>query len=54
MQVKDIDVQSEDINWSLCIQATYEIQYGALRRPTHYNSTVDSAKFEVYLPNANK
>ncbi|ORY96481.1 glycosyl hydrolases family 38 N-terminal domain-domain-containing protein [Syncephalastrum racemosum] len=27
--------------------ATYEIQYGALRRPTHYNSTVDSAKFEV-------
>ncbi|KAI9278933.1 galactose mutarotase-like domain-containing protein [Phascolomyces articulosus] len=27
--------------------ATYEIQYGALRRPTHYNSTIDSAKFEV-------
>ncbi|KAI9489855.1 glycosyl hydrolases family 38 N-terminal domain-containing protein [Zychaea mexicana] len=27
--------------------ATYEIQYGVLRRPTHYNTTVDSAKFEV-------
>ncbi|KAL1936531.1 hypothetical protein VTP01DRAFT_665 [Rhizomucor pusillus] len=27
--------------------ATYEIQYGALRRPTHYNTTIDSAKFEV-------
>ncbi|KAI9311476.1 galactose mutarotase-like domain-containing protein [Dichotomocladium elegans] len=27
--------------------ATYEVQYGALRRPTHYNTSVDSAKFEV-------
>ncbi|RUS25743.1 hypothetical protein BC938DRAFT_471724, partial [Jimgerdemannia flammicorona] len=27
--------------------ATYEIQFGALTRPTHYNTTLDSAKFEV-------
>ncbi|KAI8142671.1 glycosyl hydrolases family 38 N-terminal domain-containing protein [Fennellomyces sp. T-0311] len=27
--------------------ATYDIAYGALRRPTHYNTTIDSAKFEV-------
>ncbi|CDS14068.1 hypothetical protein LRAMOSA06239 [Lichtheimia ramosa] len=34
--------------WNLVSDhATYEIAYGALRRPTHYNSTIDSAKFEV-------
>ncbi|KAI7866274.1 glycosyl hydrolases family 38 N-terminal domain-containing protein [Spinellus fusiger] len=27
--------------------ATYDIQYGVIRRPTHYNSTQDSARFEV-------
>jgi alpha-mannosidase len=30
----------------LC-QATYEIQYGAIQRPNHYNTTLDSARFEV-------
>lgn len=28
-------------------EATYETQYGAIRRPTHYNTTWDMAKFEV-------
>ncbi|KAA1114831.1 Glycoside hydrolase, 38 vacuolar alpha mannosidase [Puccinia graminis f. sp. tritici] len=28
-------------------QATYEIQYGVLQRPTHKNTTWDAAKFEV-------
>ncbi|MBW0485150.1 hypothetical protein O181_024865 [Austropuccinia psidii MF-1] len=28
-------------------QATYEIQYGTLQRPTHKNTTWDAAKFEV-------
>lgn len=27
--------------------ATYETQYGVLRRPTHYNTSWDMAKFEV-------
>jgi alpha-mannosidase len=27
--------------------ATYEVQYGAIERPTHHSSTVDRAKFEV-------
>ena len=27
--------------------ATYEIQYGAIERPTHYSDAVDRAKFEV-------
>lgn len=28
-------------------EATYEIQYGLVRRPTHYNTSWDLAKFEV-------
>lgn len=28
-------------------KATYEIQYGATERPTHYNNSWDAAKFEV-------
>ncbi|XP_067676864.1 alpha-mannosidase 2C1-like isoform X2 [Haliotis asinina] len=28
-------------------QATYEIQFGHLQRPTHYNTSWDSAKYEV-------
>ncbi|XP_046577419.1 alpha-mannosidase 2C1-like [Haliotis rubra] len=28
-------------------QATYEIQFGYLQRPTHYNTSWDSAKYEV-------
>ena len=28
-------------------KATYEIQYGAVERPTHFNTSWDSAKFEV-------
>ena len=28
-------------------KATYEIQYGAIERPTHTNTTWDAAKFEV-------
>ena len=28
-------------------EATYETQYGLVRRPTHYNTTWDAAKFEV-------
>lgn len=28
-------------------QASYETQYGIVRRPTHYNTTWDMAKFEV-------
>lgn len=28
-------------------RATYEIQYGALERPTHWNTSWDTAKFEV-------
>ena len=28
-------------------EATYEMQYGMIRRPTHYNTTWDMAKFEV-------
>ncbi len=28
-------------------QATYEIQFGAVERPTHHNTTWDSEKFEV-------
>lgn len=27
--------------------ATYEIQYGHLQRPTHWNTSWDMAKFEV-------
>ncbi|MCE0497764.1 MAG: alpha-mannosidase [Methylacidiphilales bacterium] len=30
-----------------CDHATYEIQFGHLRRPTHYNTTWDLARFEV-------
>jgi alpha-mannosidase len=28
-------------------EATYEMQYGLIKRPTHYNTTWDMAKFEV-------
>lgn len=28
-------------------EATYETQYGVLKRPTHYNTTWDMARFEV-------
>jgi alpha-mannosidase len=34
-----LDINSE--------QATYEVQYGVLQRPTHKNTTWDAAKFEV-------
>ena len=30
-----------------CDHATYEIQFGHLRRPTHFNTTWDFARFEV-------
>ncbi|KAI8992140.1 galactose mutarotase-like domain-containing protein [Mycotypha africana] len=37
-----------EFNWDLITDyATYDIQYGVIRRPTHYNTTVDYAKFEV-------
>ncbi|PVD24905.1 hypothetical protein C0Q70_15398 [Pomacea canaliculata] len=29
------------------MEATYEVQFGALQRPNHYNTSWDSAKFEV-------
>ena len=29
------------------MNATYEMQFGAVERPTHYNTTVDFAKYEV-------
>ncbi|XP_045388430.1 alpha-mannosidase 2C1 isoform X5 [Lemur catta] len=31
-----------------CPQATYEIQFGHLQRPTHYNTSWDWARFEVW------
>ncbi|CAG0889167.1 unnamed protein product [Darwinula stevensoni] len=31
----------------LCREATYDIQFGHLRRPTHANTSWDAAKFEV-------
>ncbi|CAO3591355.1 unnamed protein product [Absidia cylindrospora] len=37
-----------EFNWDLITDfATYDIQYGVLRRPNHYNTTHDSARFEV-------
>ncbi|KAI8885832.1 glycoside hydrolase family 38 protein [Backusella circina FSU 941] len=37
-----------EFNWDIITDyATYDIQYGIVRRPTHYNTTIDSAKFEV-------
>ncbi|ORX54951.1 hypothetical protein DM01DRAFT_1286538 [Hesseltinella vesiculosa] len=37
-----------EFNWNLISDfATYDIQHGVLRRPNHYNTTNDSAKFEV-------
>ncbi|KAI8366245.1 galactose mutarotase-like domain-containing protein [Blakeslea trispora] len=37
-----------EFNWDIVTDfATYDIQYGVVRRPTHYNTTIDSAKFEV-------
>ncbi|KAI8071075.1 glycosyl hydrolases family 38 N-terminal domain-containing protein [Gongronella butleri] len=37
-----------EFNWNIISDfATYDIQYGVLRRPNHYNTTHDSAKFEV-------
>ncbi|KAI8092804.1 galactose mutarotase-like domain-containing protein [Halteromyces radiatus] len=37
-----------EFNWDIITDfATYDIQYGVLRRPNHYNSTLDSARFEV-------
>ncbi|KAG1458244.1 hypothetical protein G6F46_000079 [Rhizopus delemar] len=37
-----------EFNWDIVSDfATYDIQYGVVRRPTHYNTTIDSAKFEV-------
>ncbi|KAL8600141.1 hypothetical protein ACOMHN_060093 [Nucella lapillus] len=29
------------------MQATYEVQYGAIQRPNHYNTSWDSARYEV-------
>ncbi len=31
----------------LAVRAAYEIQFGAIERPTHFNTTWDRAKFEV-------
>lgn len=37
-----------EFTWDIVTDyATYDIQYGVIRRPTHYNTTIDSAKFEV-------
>ncbi|CAO3682019.1 unnamed protein product [Umbelopsis ramanniana] len=37
-----------EFNWDIVSDhATYEIQYGAVQRPNHYNTTLDSARFEV-------
>ncbi|CAM0138727.1 unnamed protein product [Umbelopsis sp. WA50703] len=37
-----------EFNWDIVSDhATYEIQYGAIQRPNHYNTTLDSARFEV-------
>ncbi|GAA5808553.1 hypothetical protein MFLAVUS_001944 [Mucor flavus] len=37
-----------EFSWDIVTDfATYDIQYGVVRRPTHYNTTIDSAKFEV-------
>ncbi|KAI9473459.1 MAG: galactose mutarotase-like domain-containing protein [Benjaminiella poitrasii] len=37
-----------EFNWDIVTDyATYDIQYGVIRRSTHYNTTIDSAKFEV-------
>ncbi|KAI8331324.1 glycosyl hydrolases family 38 N-terminal domain-containing protein [Chlamydoabsidia padenii] len=37
-----------EFNWDIITDfATYDIQYGVVRRPNHYNTTHDSAKFEV-------
>ncbi|KAL4212123.1 glycosyl hydrolases family 38 N-terminal domain-containing protein [Rhizopus microsporus] len=37
-----------EFNWDIVSDyATYDIQYGVVRRPTHYNTTIDSARFEV-------
>ncbi|RCH86295.1 Glycoside hydrolase, 38 vacuolar alpha mannosidase, partial [Rhizopus stolonifer] len=37
-----------EFNWDIVTDfATYDIQYGVVRRPNHYNTTIDSAKFEV-------
>jgi alpha-mannosidase len=33
----------------VAMDATYEVQYGALCRPNHYNTSWDSAKFEVTM-----
>ena len=32
---------------ALVSEATYEIQYGHLKRPTHFNTSWDWAKYEV-------
>lgn len=31
----------------MCDYATYDVQFGTIRRPTHYNSSWDIARFEV-------
>ncbi|KAI8986966.1 galactose mutarotase-like domain-containing protein [Pilobolus umbonatus] len=37
-----------EFSWDIISDyATYDIQYGVIRRPNHYNTTIDSAKFEV-------
>ncbi|KAI9306871.1 galactose mutarotase-like domain-containing protein [Cunninghamella echinulata] len=37
-----------EFNWDIISDfATYDIQYGAIKRPTHFNTTLDSARFEV-------
>ncbi|SAM00317.1 hypothetical protein [Absidia glauca] len=37
-----------EFNWNIITDfATYDIQYGVVRRPNHYNTTHDSARFEV-------
>jgi alpha-mannosidase len=32
-----------------CMEATYEMQFGNVRRPTHFNTSYDLARFEVPL-----
>ncbi|CAO3644807.1 unnamed protein product [Cunninghamella blakesleeana] len=37
-----------EFNWDIVSDfATYDIQYGVVKRPNHFNTTLDSARFEV-------
>jgi alpha-mannosidase len=40
--------QKVEFAWNILTdQVTYETQYGTIQRPTHYNTSWESAKFEV-------